>query len=121
MTSPSERQIATPAPEERKAVAWMFTNEEGDAEFGNNYIALKDRTYEGGPIVPLYAAPADLQKENEELRLRMANLEVSVSFVAALCHGKSSDPASYTIRVRNDWKACGESLDAALAAGKGGE
>jgi hypothetical protein len=47
-----------PAAEGRKPVAWMFTNEEGDDDFGNNYVAIKNKSYKGGNIVPLYASPA---------------------------------------------------------------
>lgn len=50
--------LSTPpsARREQQPVAWMFSNEEGDDDFGNNFQALKNRHYKGGPIVPLYAA-----------------------------------------------------------------
>lgn len=51
--------------------AWMFTNSEGDADFGNNLPALRDKSFQGGPIVPLYAIPEGwglMPKEpNEEM------------------------------------------------------
>ena len=42
-----------------RVVAWMFTDEEGNDDFGNNESAMKDKHYRGGDVVPLYTRPID--------------------------------------------------------------
>jgi hypothetical protein len=51
-----KRTVAAP-------VAWMFTNEEGDDDFGNNWTALANKSYREGPAIPLYRAAPSLTKE----------------------------------------------------------
>jgi hypothetical protein len=66
-----KRTVAAP-------VAWMFTNEEGDDDFGNNWTALADKSYRGGPAIPLYRAAPSLSREEWGMMLAYIDHQYSL-------------------------------------------